>query len=133
MTTGGFLAVIIGLAITFAVGLVIVLLVALPGLCRDGRFGSPDGDRFRLPQGWTGYDDEVSGYFGDDETASLATREQAAVTAMREHAYVLRPQPARHAAPPLASRRPRTRHWKIPESGTGPATTLALLFGRRTR
>jgi hypothetical protein len=52
---------------------------------------------------------------------------------MREHGYVLRPQPARHAAPPLASLRPRTRHWKIPESGTGPATTFALLFGSRTR
>ena len=45
MSTGGFLAVIIGLAITFAVGLVIVLLVALPGMRRDGRFGSSEGDR----------------------------------------------------------------------------------------
>lgn len=132
MTTVGFLAVIIGLAITFAVGLVIVLLVALPGLRRDGRIGA-DSDRFRLPAGWTGYDDEVVGYFGDDETASLATREQAAVTAMREHAYVLRPQRSRHAAPPLLSLRPRTRHWNVPASGTGAATTLALLFGSRTR
>ena len=70
MSTGGFLAVIIGLAITFAVGPVIVLLVALPGMRRDGRFGSSEGDRFRQPQGWTGYDDEVVGYFWRRQTAS---------------------------------------------------------------
>lgn len=130
MATGGFLVVIIGLAVTFVIGLVIVLLVALPGLRRDGRFGAHENDRFRLPQAWTGYESEVHGYFGDDETASLATREQAAVTAMREHSYALRPQPARHAAPPWSSLRPRTRHWKEPESGTGLRTSMGLLFGR---
>lgn len=132
MDTSGFLVVIIGLAVTFVIGLIIVLLVALPGLRRDGRIRANEHDRFRLPRRWTGYDKEVYGYFGDDETATLATREQAAVTAMREHAYVLRPQPARHAAPPLASLRPRTRHWKVPESGTGFSTAMNLLFGRGT-
>src|SRR5699024_1197236 len=36
-----------------------------------------------------------------------------------------------HAAPSLIAVRPRTRHWKIPESGTGGRTTAGLLFGSR--
>ncbi|MDN5636303.1 MAG: hypothetical protein L0G36_11765, partial [Brevibacterium sp.] len=80
----------------------------------------------------TGYDDEVHEFFGhDDGTSHLATREQAAVTAIRDHSYVLRPQPRRHAAPSLLTVRPRTRHWQIPESGTGWRTTAGLLFGSR--
>ncbi|GAA2103559.1 MULTISPECIES: hypothetical protein [Brevibacterium] len=133
MTGAGFLFVVIGLAVCVAIGLVIVLLVALPGLQREGRIHSMERDRFRLPSQWTGYEDEVHGYFGDDETAVLATREQAAVTAMREHSYALRPQPCRHAAPALLTFRPRTRHWRVPETGTGPRTAFSLLFGRGTR
>jgi len=127
---GGLLVIVIGLGIIVAIGVVIMLLVALPGLRSEGRLGASQGSqRFRLPQQWTGYDDDVHGFFGgDDETSHLATREQAAVTAMREHSYVLRPQPRRHAAPSLSTLRPRTRHWKVPETGTGLRTALALLF-----
>lgn len=124
MDSGGLLVIVIGLAICFAVALVILLLVVVPGM----RTPEPgERQRFRLPRQWTGYDDGVRGFFGDDETASLATREQAAVTKMREHSYVLRPQPSRHASPSLATLRPRTRHWHVPESGTGFATTLRIL------
>jgi hypothetical protein len=127
------LVIIVGLAISFALALVVVLLVALPGLRAEGRLKySSDVQRFRLPAEWTGYDDEVHEFFGhDDGTSHLATREQAAVTAIRDHSYVLRPQPRRHAAPSLITVRPRTRHWKIPESGTGWRTTAGLLFGSR--
>src|SRR5699024_3542110 len=127
------LVIIVGLAISFALALVVVLLVALPGLRAEGRLKySSDVQRFRLPVEWTGYDDEVHEFFGhDDGTSHLATREQAAVTAIRDHSYVLRPQPRRHAAPSLITVRPRTRHWKIPESGTGWRTTAGLLFGSR--
>ncbi|WP_309130972.1 hypothetical protein [Brevibacterium sp.] len=127
------LVVILGLAVSFALALVVVLLVALPGLRAEGRLRySSEVQRFRLPREWTGYDDEVHEFFGhDDGTSHLATREQAAVTAIRDHSYVLRPQPRRHAAPSLLTFRPRTRHWKIPESGTGWRTTAGLLFGAR--
>ena len=127
------LVIIVGLAISFALALVVVLLVALPGLRAEGRLRySSDVQRFRLPPEWTGYDDEVHEFFGhDDGTSHLATREQAAVTAIRDHSYVLRPQPRRHAAPSLITVRPRTRHWKIPESVTGWKTTAGLLFGSR--
>ncbi|MYM20075.1 hypothetical protein GSY69_08885 [Brevibacterium sp. 5221] len=130
MGVGGLLVIVIGLGIIVAIGVVIVLLVALPGLRSEGRLGPSQGtQRFRLPQHWTGYDDDVHGFFGgDDETSHLATREQAAVTAMREHSYALRPQPRRHAAPSLFTLRPRTRHWKVPETGTGLRTALGLLF-----
>ena len=92
------LVIIVGLAISFALALVVVLLVALPGLRAEGRLrSSSDVQRFRLPPEWTGYDDEVHEFFGhDDGTSHLATREQAAVTAIRDHSYVLRPQPRRH-------------------------------------
>lgn len=91
------LVVIVGLAVSFALALIVVLLVALPGLRAEGRLKySSDVQRFRLPGQWTGYDDEVHEFFGhDDGTSHLATREQAAVTAIRDHSYVLRPQPRR--------------------------------------
>ena len=92
------LVVIVGLAISFALALVVALLVALPGLRAEGRLKySSDVQRFRLPGQWTGYDDEVHEFFGhDDGTSHLGTR-----------------------------------HWKIPESGTGWRTTAGLLFSSR--
>lgn len=130
MGVGGLLVVVIGLAVIVAIGVLILLLVAIPSLRAEGRISaSARTQRFRLPRQWTGYDDEIYGFFGgDDETSHLATREQAAVTAMREHSYVLKPQPRRHAAPKLFTLRPRTRHWKVPETGTGLRTALSLLF-----
>jgi hypothetical protein len=130
MDLGAGIVIFIALAVSFGIGLVIVLLVALPGLRAEGRIKASDRQLFRLPTEWTGLEDDIHGFFGhDDDTSHLATREQAAVTAMREHSYVLRPQPRRHAAPPLATFRPRTRHWKVPDTGTGFRTTLILLFG----
>ncbi|GAA1363259.1 hypothetical protein H9634_01980 [Brevibacterium sp. Re57] len=130
MGIGGGMAVLIGMGATVLIGLVIVLVVALPGLQSEGRIKSDRTQRFRLPSEWTGYDDDAYGFFGhDEETSHLATREQAAVTAMREHSYVLRPQPRRHCTPPLLTFRPRTRHWKVPETGSGFRTAITLLFG----
>lgn len=122
--------VIIGLVITVLIAATIVVLVALPGLRAEGRLRAGERDRFRLPQSWTGYDStQIRGFFGDDEdTSQLATREQHAVTAMQEHTYSLRPQAHRHSVPPLLTFRPRTRHWKVPESGEGFSTTMRLLF-----
>lgn len=128
MGISGILAIVFGLVITVAIGLVILLMVALPSLRAEGRIRTSP-QRFRLPSEWTGYDDDVHGFFGrDEETSHLATREQAAVTVMQEHAYVLRPQPGRHSAPPVWSMRPRTRHWKVPATGTGFRTALTMLF-----
>lgn len=125
---GSFLVLLIGLAIILTIGIIVVLAVALPSLREEGRIKSSSSQRFRLPHSWTGYDDDY-GFFGaDEETAHLPTREQAAVTAMADHHYVLAPQPRRHAAPKLATLRPRTRHWKVPETGTGLRTTLGILF-----
>lgn len=127
---GGALVMMIGLAVCLAIGIVVVLLVAVPALRKEGRISPSDhGPRFRLPRGWTGYDDEAAGYFGDDdETSHLATREQAAATNMQHHSYVLFPQPGRHSVPKVLTLRPRTRHWRVPASGTGLRTALNLLF-----
>lgn len=122
-----FLIFLVGLAIILTLGIVIVLAVALPSLRQEGRIKPSSSQRFRLPHSWTGYDDY--GFFGsEEETAHLPTREQAAVTAMADHHYVLVPQPRRHAAPSLLTLRPRTRHWKVPDTGTGLSTTLQILF-----
>lgn len=122
--------VIIGLVVCVLIAGAIVVLVALPGLRAEGRIKTRENDRFRLPQAWTGYDSTgIRGFFGEDEdTSHLATREQHAVTAMQEHTYALRPQPHRHSVPPLLTFRPRTRHWKVPETGEGAGTTMRLLF-----
>ncbi|GAA2005058.1 hypothetical protein [Brevibacterium samyangense] len=130
MDLGVMVVVGIGLAVTVAIAIAIVLAVALPGLRAEGRNIPGELQLFRLPPEWTGHANEVHGFFGhDDGTSHLATREQAAVTAMQEHSYVLRPQPRRHAAPALLTFRPRTRHWKVPGTGTGFRTALTLLFG----
>lgn len=130
MDVGAGIVILIGLGVSFGIGLVIVLLVALPGLRAEGRIKPAGRQRFRLPSVWTGFDDDVHGFFGHDgDTSHLATREQAAVTAMQEHSYALRPQPRRHASPPWLTFRPRTRHWKVPETGTGFRTAVVLLFG----
>ncbi|WP_349827584.1 hypothetical protein [Brevibacterium litoralis] len=130
MDVGLMLVIGIGLAVTFAIALAIVLAVALPGLRAEGRLDPAITQRFRVPRELRGIAQEVHGFFGhDDGTSHLATREQAAVTAMQEHRYVLRPQPRRHAAPGFHTLRPRTRHWKVPASGTGVRTALRLLMG----
>lgn len=124
---GSFVILLIGLAIILTIGIIIVLAVAVPRLREEGRIRASSSQRFRLPHSWTGYDDY--GFFGaDEETAHLPTREQAAVTAMADHHYVLIPQPRRHTAPSLSTLRPRTRHWKVPETGAGLRTTLNILF-----
>jgi hypothetical protein len=128
---GGVLVMLIGLVVCVGIGIAVVLLVAVPALRREGRLQPSDSasPHFRLPREWTGYDDEAYGYFGtDDATSHLATREQAAAGDLAHHSYILYPQPRRHAAPPLATLRPRTRHWKVPKGGTGLRTTLNLLF-----
>ncbi|GAB3050409.1 hypothetical protein [Sediminivirga luteola] len=126
--------IIIGLLVCLAIATTIVLLVAVPGLRAEGRLRSSrkENERFRLPYTWTGYD--ASGYFDvDEETAHLATREQAAVTVMKEHSYVLSPQPARHRVPSALTFRPRTRHWAVPDNGgQGFLAGLRLVLGRRS-
>lgn len=127
MSLSGLIVIVVGLAITMGIGLVIVIAVAITGI-KERSQGS-GAQRFRLPMDFAGLDNSVYGFFGhDDDTSHLATREQAAVTAMRDESYVLIPQPRRHAAPALATLRPRTRHWKIPPTGTGFQTALRLLF-----
>lgn len=123
----GFIVILLGLGITVGIGLVIVVVVAMSSTGQDSRFHTPQ--RFRIPSELLGHDNSVYGFFGhDDDSSHLATREQAAVTAMRDESYVLQPQPSRHAAPKLYTLRPRTRHWKIPPTGTGLRTAFHLLF-----
>lgn len=123
----GFIVVLLGLGITVGIGLVIVILVAMSASGQNKQAHTPQ--RFRLPAEFLGHDKSVYGFFGhDDDHSHLATREQAAVTAMRDESYILHPQPRRHAAPSIFTLRPRTRHWKVPTTGTGMRTAFHLLF-----
>lgn len=211
--------VIIGLVVCVAIAVLIVLLVALPGLRSEGRIPDNEAQNFRLPHSWTGFDDEdsVDGLFGrgDDDydereyepagafpgadeehdkrtakkraKAERAARKSsaaderasaepapadsrrtepeagtlavpvAAPTAGTEQAtdteqvtgteqasdpeqpatpveaaspeYEPQLQSMRHALPPVWSGRPRTRHWRVPESGEGVKTAAKLLIG----
>lgn len=146
MGLSGLIVILVGLGFTVGIGLVVVIGVATASMREQGKITGPQ--KFRLPAEMTGYSraghaagyagggysrggytNAAYGFFGhDDDTSHLATREQAAVTAIRDDSYVLQPQPRRHAAPALHTLRPRTRHWKIPPTGTGVRTALGLLF-----
>ncbi|GAB3560175.1 hypothetical protein [Spelaeicoccus albus] len=210
--------VIIGLVVCVAIAVLIVLLVALPGLRSEGRIPDNETQNFRLPGSWTGFDDEDSvddlftgdgdefepaglvaadekesreakrarrqrakaeraiaekrseepgpderGTGGDQELpkkapAEKSRRPEPAVAASSdaqpvaarvaespdaeqdakqnteagrgaEPEYVPRLQSMRHAMPPVWAGRPRTRHWRAPESGEGLKTAAKLLIG----
>lgn len=197
--------IIIGLLVCVAIAVLIVLLVALPGLRSEGRIPDNESQNFRLPHSWTGFDDEdsVDGLFGredereyepagafpdvEDAPDKRAAKKQAKAeraaqkSAARESApaetpddepapaeaapaapaaaplaspgrdarpeqttepdrtadtgEAAEPEPAlqlqsmRHALPPVWSGRPRTRHWRVPESGDGLKTAAKLLIG----
>lgn len=194
--------IIIGLLVCVAIAVLIVLLVALPGLRSEGRIPDNESQNFRLPHSWTGFDDEdsVDGLFGreddyreyepagafpdvEDAPDKRAAKKQAKAeraaqkSAAREAAPAETPddepapaepaapaaaplaspagdarpeqaaepartadtgeaaepalqlQSMRHALPPVWSGRPRTRHWRVPESGDGLKTAAKLLIG----
>lgn len=188
--------IIIGLLVCVAIAILIVLLVALPGLRSEGRIPETEAQNFRLPGAWTGFDDENSvddlftgegdefepaGFAAEDEPRESRRARRQRAKAEREAAraeagddgsggdgvrqaepkteaagesshaqpvqpvatdvaddpasqetepeYVPQLQSLRHAMPPIWSARPRTRHWRTPESGDGLKTAAKLLIG----
>ncbi|WGW13068.1 hypothetical protein LWF01_04650 [Saxibacter everestensis] len=135
--------IVIGLIVCVAIAAIIVLLVALPGLRAEGRLPDNESDAFRLPSSWTGSDDDREGIslFDDvdeyqaevPDTAQESEGAQGSVAVLEAEEQPLEApmlQNLRHAVPPVWTVRPRTRHWEVPESGTGMKTGLRLLFGK---